>query len=145
MSADADPLPLPAVDVVKVAETDATVVVAVDPSGDGEELDPEAVTRFCSSLVRACCSCCCFFLTSCSALLRSSRVTPWVERRVSRTRLACALRWVSLSSSRTGGTNDLQEESQVNKRHALRYAMLLFSCRVKVFTLKPGFRHQVLI
>lgn len=33
-----------------------------------------------------------FFLTSCSALLISSRVTPWVERRVSRTRLACAFR-----------------------------------------------------
>ena len=49
-----------------------------------------------------------FFLTSCSALLISSSVTPWVERRVSRTRLAWALRCVSLSSSRVGGTNDLQ-------------------------------------
>lgn len=49
-----------------------------------------------------------FFLTNSSALLISSNVTPCVERRVSRTRLACALRWVSLSSSRTGGTKDLR-------------------------------------
>lgn len=49
-----------------------------------------------------------FFFTSCSALLISSRVTPCVERRVSRTRLACAFRCVSLSSSRVGGTKDLR-------------------------------------
>lgn len=55
--------------------------------------------------------CCCFFLTSCSALLISSRVTPCVERLVSRTRFACALRCVSLSSSRTGGTNDLWDRT----------------------------------
>lgn len=48
-----------------------------------------------------------FFLTSSSALLISSKVTPCVERLVSRTRFACALRCVSLSSSRAGGTNDL--------------------------------------
>lgn len=48
-----------------------------------------------------------FFLTNCSALLISSSVTPWVERRVSRTRFAWAFRWVSLSSSLVGGTNDL--------------------------------------
>uniref|UniRef100_A0A1Y1JU53 Uncharacterized protein n=1 Tax=Photinus pyralis TaxID=7054 RepID=A0A1Y1JU53_PHOPY len=47
-----------------------------------------------------------FFLTSCSADLISSSVTPCVDRRVSRTRLACAFRCVSLSSSLTGGTND---------------------------------------
>lgn len=49
----------------------------------------------------------CFFLASCSAVLTSSSVTPCVERLVSRTRLACAFRCVSDSSSRTGGTNDL--------------------------------------
>lgn len=49
-----------------------------------------------------------FFLTSCSADFISSRVTPCVERRVSRARFACAFLWVSLSSSLTGGTNDLQ-------------------------------------
>lgn len=49
-----------------------------------------------------------FSLTSCSADLISSKVTPWVERRVSRTRFACAFLWVSLSSSRTGGTKDLE-------------------------------------
>ena len=30
-----------------------------------------------------------------------------MERRVSRTLLACAFRWISCSSSRTGGTKDL--------------------------------------
>lgn len=53
---------------------------------------------------------CCFFFTNCSALLISSNVTPWVERRVSLTLFACAFLCVSLSSSRTGGTNDLQTE-----------------------------------
>jgi hypothetical protein len=48
------------------------------------------------------------FLTNCSALLISSNVTPCVERRVSRTRLAWAFRCVSLSSSLVGGTNDLK-------------------------------------
>lgn len=48
-----------------------------------------------------------FFLTNSSALLISSNVTPCVERLVSRTLFAWALRCVSLSSSRTGGTNDL--------------------------------------
>lgn len=54
-----------------------------------------------------------FFFTSSSALLISSSVTPWVERRVSRTRLACAFRCVSLSSSRAGGTKDLINGRQV--------------------------------
>lgn len=49
-----------------------------------------------------------FFLISSSALLISSKVTPWVDRRVCRTLLAWALRCVSLSSSRAGGTNDLK-------------------------------------
>lgn len=49
-----------------------------------------------------------FCLTICSADFNSSNVTPCVERLVSRTRLACAFRWVSDSSSRTGGTNDLK-------------------------------------
>lgn len=51
--------------------------------------------------------CCCFFCTSFSADLISSSVTPWVDRRVSRTRFAWAFLWVSLSSSLTGGTKDL--------------------------------------
>lgn len=51
-----------------------------------------------------------FFFTNSSALLISSKVTPCVERLVSRTRLAWALRCVSLSSSRTGGTKDLNLE-----------------------------------
>ena len=51
----------------------------------------------------------CFFLANCSADLTSSSVTPCVERLVSRTRFACAFRCVSDSSSRTGGTNDLNE------------------------------------
>lgn len=55
-----------------------------------------------------------FFFTSSSALLISSRVTPCVERLVSRTRLACALRCVSLSSSRTGGTKDLNYQAHTN-------------------------------
>jgi len=49
-----------------------------------------------------------FCLTICSADLSSSKVTPWVERLVSLTRLACAFLWVSDSSSLTGGTNDLK-------------------------------------
>lgn len=49
-----------------------------------------------------------FFLISSSALLISSKVTPWVERLVCLTLRAWALRCVSLSSSRTGGTNDLK-------------------------------------
>lgn len=56
----------------------------------------------------SCCCCCCFFFTSCSADLISSSVTPCVDLLVSLTRLACAFLWVSDSSSRTGGTNDLQ-------------------------------------
>lgn len=64
----------------------------------------------------ACCSCCCcFFFTSCSADLISSSVTPCVDRRVSLTRLACALRCVSLSSSRTGGTNDLPVKRNLSR------------------------------
>lgn len=51
----------------------------------------------------------CFFLASCSADLTSSSVTPCVDRLVSRTRLACAFRCVSDSSSRTGGTKDLKK------------------------------------
>ena len=47
-------------------------------------------------------------LTSFSADFRSSRVTPCVDRRVCRTSLACAFRCVSDSSSRTGGTWDLE-------------------------------------
>ena len=44
---------------------------AVHLAGPGEEM-----TSCCSSVVRAAFSACCFFLTSCSADLRSSRVTP---------------------------------------------------------------------
>ena len=62
-----------------------------------------------SSVVLAAFSCCCFFLTNCSADLRSSKVTPWVDLLVSLTRLACAFLWISCSSSRTGGTNDLKK------------------------------------
>lgn len=56
-----------------------------------------------------------FFLTSCSADLISSRVTPWVLRLVSRTLFAWAFRCVSDSSSRTGGTIDL--EAKLNRKH----------------------------
>lgn len=70
------------------------VVVVADAAADGSP--SAALVEF-------------FFLTSCSALLISSSVTPWVERRVSRTRLACAFRCVSLSSSRVGGTKDLKK------------------------------------
>lgn len=65
----------------------------------------------CSLLLSCCvawCNCCWFFfLTSCSATLISSKVTPWVDLRVSLTRFAWAFLCVSDSSSRTGGTNDL--------------------------------------
>lgn len=67
-----------------------------------------------------------FFLTSSSALLISSKVTPCVERLVSRTRLACALRCVSLSSSRAGGTNDLQKCIQ-RMRKMRREKQVLFA------------------
>ena len=80
----------------------SVVVEAVEPTAD-----PAGLATVCDSCCS--CSCCAFFcLTSCSADLRASRVTPCVERLVSRTRLACALRCVSDSSSRTGGTKDLE-------------------------------------
>ena len=82
-------------------ETDGTVV--------GEFLFWLATSCW-SSDVRCWFSCCCFFFTNCSADLRSSRVTPWVDRRVSRTLLACAFLCVSDSSSRTGGTKDLKQK-----------------------------------
>lgn len=66
-------------------------------------------------LVVSCC-CCCLFFISCSADLRSSSVTPWVERRVERTIFAWAFLWVSLSSSRLGGTNDLYECTRLHIR-----------------------------
>ena len=101
---------------MRVAEV-VTVVVAVEPGRAGEAgagEDPpglgDDIASCCSSVVLWAFSCCCFFLTSCSADLRSSRVTPWVERRVSRTLLACAFLWISCSSSRTGGTKDLATE-----------------------------------
>lgn len=56
-----------------------------------------------------------FFLISSSALLISSKVTPWVERLVCLTLRAWALRCVSLSSSRTGGTNDLKNRNSIRK------------------------------
>lgn len=69
-------------------------------------------------LTVACCcsSCCCLFFMSCSADLRSSSVTPWVERRVERTILAWAFLCVSLSSSRLGGMNDLDECTKLHVR-----------------------------
>ena len=88
-----------------VAEV-VTVVEAVEPGRAGEAGAGEA--NCCSSVVLWAFSCCCFFFTSCSADLRSSRVTPWVDRRVSLTLLAWAFLWISCSSSRTGGTNDLR-------------------------------------
>lgn len=53
---------------------------------------------------------------SCSADLISSRVTPCVDLRVDRTILAWAFLWVSLSSSRLGGTNDLDECTRLHIR-----------------------------
>merc|ERR1719211_606227 len=50
----------------------------MDPGGE------LALASCCNSVVRAAFSACCFFLTSCSADLRSSRVTPCVERRGAR-------------------------------------------------------------
>ena len=96
---------------IRVAEV-VTVVVAVDPGDAGTGEEPpglgDEIASCCSSVVLCAFSCCCFFLTSCSADLRSSSVTPWVERRVSLTLLACAFLWISCSSSLTGGTKDLQ-------------------------------------
>jgi len=89
-------------EVTSVADV-ATVVVAVEPGGSGETC---SWTSCCSSVVLWAFSCCCFFFTSCSADFKSSKVTPWVERLVSLTRLACAFLWISCSSSRTGGTKD---------------------------------------
>ena len=105
--------PAPATRVAEVV----TVVLAVEPGRAGEAGagdDPpagELMTSCCSSVVLAAFSCCCFFFTSCSADLRSSRVTPWVDLLVSLTLLAWAFLWISCSSSRTGGTNDLQKNS----------------------------------
>ena len=93
---------LPATRVAEVV----TVVEAVDPGRAGEAGAGEA--NCWSSVVLWAFSCCCFFFTSCSADFRSSRVTPWVDRRVSLTLLACAFLWISCSSSLTGGTKDLQ-------------------------------------
>ena len=103
---------LPATRVAEVV----TVVEAVDPGRAGEAGAGEA--NCWSSVVLWAFSCCCFFFTSCSADLRSSRVTPWVDRRVSLTLLAWAFRWISCSSSRTGGTNDLQEQKEIRFRAA---------------------------
>ena len=83
---------------------------------------------------------CCFFLTSCSADLRSSRVTPWVDRRVSRTRLAWAFRWVSDSSSRTGGTNDLNTHRKTILR--LHYFCLLHKAFLKSLALVSAKLHK---
>ena len=101
---------LPATRVAEVV----TVVEAVDPGRAGEAGAGEA--NCWSSVVLWAFSCCCFFFTSCSADFRSSRVTPWVDRRVSLTLLAWAFRWISCSSSRTGGTNDLQEQKEIRFR-----------------------------
>ena len=76
--------------------------------GVGDDFCCWLATSCWSSEVLCWFSCCCFFLTNCSADFRSSKVTPWVDLRVSRTLLAWAFLWVSDSSSRTGGTNDLK-------------------------------------
>lgn len=70
-----------------------------------------------------------FIFTSCSALLISSSVTPCVDRRVSRTRFACAFRCVSLSSSRVGGTKDLRK-TEIVRRVVKSYfhKMLIAQC-----------------
>jgi hypothetical protein len=72
----------------------------------------------CSLLPSCCvawCNCCWFFfLTNCSADLISSKVTPWVDLLVSLTRFAWAFLCVSDSSSLTGGTNDLHQNTTVN-------------------------------
>lgn len=78
--------------VVVVAEVTVVVAVVVESGLD--------------EVACCCCSCCLFFMSS-SADLRSSSMTPWVERRVERTILAWAFLFVSLSSSRLGGMNDL--------------------------------------
>ena len=83
-----------------------TTVEAV--GGVGDDFCCWLATSCWSSEVLCWFSCCCFFLTNCSADFRSSKVTPWVDLRVSRTLLAWAFLWVSDSSSRTGGTNDLK-------------------------------------
>ena len=101
---------LPATRVAEVV----TVVEAVDPGRAGEAGAGEA--NCWSSVVLWAFSCCCFFFTSCSADFRSSRVTPWVDRRVSLTLLAWAFRWISCSSSRTGGTNDLPGQKEIRFR-----------------------------
>ncbi len=88
-----------------------TVVVLLDPMPIPED-GCWLATSCWSSEVLAWFSCCCFFLTNCSADLRSSRVTPWVDLLVSRTLFAWAFRWVSDSSSLTGGTNDLEKRKQ---------------------------------
>ena len=108
-----------AVPVTRVALV-VTVVLAVDPgrageAGAGEAPPPgELITSCCSWSVRWAFSCCCFFLTSCSADLRSSRVTPWVDLLVSLTLLAWAFLWISCSSSLTGGTKDLNRKQNYN-------------------------------
>ena len=95
------------VTVVEGAEWLEVVERWVEAVGGDGEGGAGADASCCSSVVRVAFSCCCFFFTSCSADLRSSRVTPWVDRRVSLTLLAWAFRWISCSSSRTGGTKDL--------------------------------------
>lgn len=99
-----------------VAVVEVTVVVAVvveDDSSLESGLD-EVV----------CCCCCCLFFMSCSAVLMSSSVTPWVERRVERTILAWAFLCVSLSSSRLGGMNDLPLERVVGEVLVVRTVLL---------------------
>lgn len=79
----------------------------------------EKLSCTCSWLLSCCvawCNCCWFFfLTSCSATLISSNVTPWVDLLVSLTRFAWAFLCVSDSSSRTGGTNDLDQNITVSE------------------------------
>lgn len=54
-----------------------------------------------------------FFLMSISAFWISSNDMPCVDRRASRARFACSFLCAALSSSRIGGTNDLQLNNQI--------------------------------
>lgn len=94
----------------------------------------------CSLLLSCCvawCNCCWFFfLTSCSATLISSKVTPWVDLRVSLTRFAWAFLCVSDSSSRTGGTNDLKHIT-VSFGLIYKFCHLLFIATATVYSVLP--------